>query len=367
MYMRVLNVGDGACSVFTKPWDQKHLIVDCGATPSGRGEESAQILSSALGTSSSAIEAVLITHFDADHWAGIKAFPSVWEEAPKEVTLYYPHLLPRRVGAVQAAHLLFQAARAGASITPVSEIIDEWRAKGVVVHPVTVSRGRKFTAAGAEWDVHWPPADVGSFRDVTRRGMESLEDEIDDLVRRHPSFREALYAVYEDWEAGVDRQQDVEVEFELQGDRALKPAADVIDGLGLDDESVLRLSHRLSKYTNLLSVVHSTSTVVNFGDCGGAGLNALLRLQRDATVTPRLAESYRVVLAPHHGTHRPGATTQSLFPGASHVLVSQNGAGHLATALRTPKTMAFKRLVGGALGSGSGIDIHEHGHLYLSV
>lgn len=358
-YMRVLNVGDGACAVFTEPWDKAHLIVDCGATSGGRGAASATVLSDALGRSSSVIKEVLITHFDADHWAGILSLPEAWTSTPMgTVTIRYPHLLPRKQGGTtQAAHLLFQSALVGASITPITDIISAWRAKNVTVVPRPVKRGDKFRAGGLDWDVHWPPVDTTAFSKATRDGFRALENRIEELASSDDRFKRAVRAVYDDWFA-AERVNEIGEPGDTTNNKD-NAAADAIRSLNLAETEIERIRARLSAYANMLSVVHSTENFINFGDCEKAGLNALLRLQKTEA---DLRSSYEIILAPHHGTQIPGTRTRSHFPRARRYLVSQNGPRHLATAACNPAIMSFKNTV-----AKYHIDIETHGHLYLRV
>ena len=357
MYIRVLNVGDGACTVFTLPWDKAHFVVDCGATSGGKGTASATILSDALGETSRVIENVMITHFDKDHWAGILAFPDHWMVAPhRPVTMRYPNLLPKRQGRVQAAHLLFQSALVGSSITPITSIINAWRRARVVVYPRAVKRGDAFTAVGRSWTVHWPPADSSPFTDNTRGSMKAIEDQIEKLAREFPEFGRGIDAVYEDWRTVEDRS-DRTNGAPLEGESDTS-AASAMRALDLDEDALTQVVENLSAYTNTLSIVHSTDTVINFGDCQTAGLSALLRLQKSRS--PDIKTSYNVVFAPHHGTRIPGVTFQKYFPHASEWMISQNGDQNLRRANRHPATILFK-----ATKSRQHVNIHEHGHLYI--
>jgi len=359
-YLQVLNVGDGACAVLTSPWEMAHFIVDCGATSGGRGAASARILSDVLGRSSIAIKDVLITHFDADHWAGILHLPNFWTSTPvSSVTVRYPHLLPREQGGrTQAAHLLFQSALVGGSITPITDIIRAWRAKSVTVVPLAVKRGDRFRAGGLDWEVHWPPADTTVFTTATRDGFKVLASRIDELARSDKSFEQAVDAVYDDWLA-AERIEDA-------GGQGYPPehleplAAEVIVGLNLNETELEDIRAKLSSYANMLSVVHSSESVINFGDCEGAGLNALLRLQ---PTDKDLKSGYDVILAPHHGTQIPGVRTRSQFPVARWCLVSQNGPKHLTTAAGDPDIVNFKN----TKSKKCHIDLHVHGHFCWRV
>ncbi|GAA1230160.1 hypothetical protein JOF42_000358 [Microbacterium phyllosphaerae] len=357
-YMRVLNVGDGACAVFTLPWEQSHFIVDCGATTRGKGVESARILSDALGESSRKVEAVLITHFDADHWAGILKFPTQWKAAPaRPVTMRYPHLLPKRQGGKQqAAHLLLQAALVGASVTPITDIINAWRTAGATVHASPVKRGDSFTAAGEDWDVHWPPANTSVFVKVTRDNMHELADRIDGLAEKSPAFASAIDSVYEDW-LTAERRSGLPDGTSSGSDVS---AASVVRTLGLDEDELKTITRKLSAYANMLSVVHSTDFVINFGDCELTGLNALLRLQRKDS---DLQSTYKVVFAPHHGTQIPRPSLQHAFPSARERLISQNGPQRLSKAQANVDVIAFKDMIT----LDKHINIHEHGHFYYPV
>lgn len=351
-------------------------MVDCGATSRGLGLQSAGMLSAALGRTAERIEAVLITHFDADHWAGIFAFPALNGFPPSEVNLYFPHLLPRSEGGeLQAAHLLFQAAQLNRSVTPIADIVDAWRAPGTKVRAIAVGRGSSFNAAGEDWDVHWPPLTSRVLSPEAQRDIAALEDEIRELAAANAPFREAIESVYEDWmaaaddndqmvrtvESGLRRETESNAGVSVRG----QSAKGVLAGLDLTPEERGWLSRRLSKFSNALSVVHSTAEVINFGDCWKAGLNALLGMQAFPGETLLLNSHYRIVLAPHHGTAAPGSKMASRFPKATKYLVSQNGLKHYARAQRELELRNFKALVSAPLARQ--IDLHHHGHLYASL
>ncbi|MFJ3473395.1 MBL fold metallo-hydrolase [Microbacterium maritypicum] len=367
MDLRVLNVGDGACAVLSSDTEYSALVVDCGATSRGRGEESAKVAAEAVGARGHAIDSVLITHFDADHWAGIAELPRALSFPPPRIKLYYPHLLPREPRKVQAAHLLFQSALVGGPVALISDIIHKWESAGVHVDPHPVWRGSTFAAAGADWTVHWPPRDLGDFENITVTNLRELVKKIDSVADRDDNFRRALDEVQHDWyrQSQIQDPEEEERFHERDSDIAEMPAATVLESVKQEvgSEEFVALADELRKYTNMLSVVHTSKTFANFGDCEKTGLNALLRAHRDGPL--RLEPVYDIILAPHHGTQIPGVRTSRYFPTAMRAIVNQNGESHCYKGLVDPEVQHFRvaRLGGRHTEI---VDIFLNGHFYAS-
>lgn len=348
--MHILNVGDAASSFYVEDLsgddDLDVLIADCGSGRKGTAAGAAEMLAGALNMDMCEVRNVVITHFDADHWKGLLELPDAWWVPPKEVTLRYPYLLPHDPGLIQVAHLALHRARGHEPVTAALDIIDRWEKAGVHVTPCPMKRGDVFAAAGKSWTVHWPPRDFSAFAPQTQRLMRDIAGEIRRAAEKTPVFREAIQRVQQEWFAqgdghdGADRLTGEPLTAQRPSDMpatveapAVPTAKDVIDALRKDmrQEQLNDFRGRVKKYNNALSVVFTTDTVANFGDCEGAGLTALLQSQRGHG--PRLAVAYDVILSPHHGTQIPVPSTLDLFPFASRALVCQNGHDHHITGL----------------------------------
>lgn len=340
MDLHVLDVGDGACSVLI---DASVMVVDCGSGRGGRAEHSAGVLGAALDEGSALIDTVVITHFDADHWKGLWALPEKWSQRPAEVTIYYPYLLPSDPGLVQASFLVTEAATAQTPVTAALDIINTWTAAGVRVHPRALARGDRFRGAGKEWTVHWPPRNVRPFTPKTQAVIEALAEEIRRVASENDVFADAIRRVQSAWfEQGDGNDGEERLGPDVADNRdmsdtmtesAAPTAGDVITSLQkqLGTRGWTDLRGRIRKYNNALSLVHTTDSMANFGDCEGAGLTALLSMQ--GLANPTFSIAYPVILAPHHGTQIPSLKVRRLFPFASVALVCQNGRTHYTTGL----------------------------------
>lgn len=344
MDVSVLNAGNGACTVFRDGSDV--MVADCGSSSRGRAVASAGMLHAELGADSEHISTVVVTHFDADHWKGLPEYPKQWAKAPSEITFYYPYLLPGDRGIVQMAYMILQAARADMPVTAALDIVTAWEGKDVTVIPEPLIRGRVFSAVGQQWTVHWPPHDWSGFQERTRTRMAEVANDIRRVAARDPWFDQALSQVQSRWWSLMDRSRaddrlpDAEQRvYECRG--ASLQGRDAVGRLraGMTTREWGDFAGTVRSFNNILSVVHATDSFANFGDCEGAGLNALLNAQGGSGA--QLAPDYRVILAPHHGTQAPGSTTMADFPDAVDALVSQNGQRHYTKGQRG-EAKAFK-------------------------
>jgi hypothetical protein len=333
MELIVVSVGDGACSTVQSAPNGAVMIVDCGTTGNG-GIPAAETLRTVLGRDARNIRTVVVTHFDSDHWSGLRDLARRWDvDVPTgPVEFRYPRFLPDAAGLVQKAHLVTQAIRIGGPVSAALDLTGAWERSGVKVVRRPSSRGMGFFGGGQAWAVHWPPADVAALHGRTRSAIDRLADRVAKIASDVPEFDEALGIVERVWSGdGVgDPQSELTAE-ELEA--ALQDA--------LPAKELSAVARRLAYFTNVLSIVHSNTKVANFGDCEGAGLAALLRLEDQ---NPKRRTSYPVVLAPHHGTSIPRPQVQALFPKACCALVSQNGKIRYQAGIGTGQ-QAFKRKI----------------------
>lgn len=321
------------------------MVADCGEGPSGNGQASAMKLSNAVRGSYARIETLVVTHFDADHWQGLKAYPGVAQSQgqlsslPRYIDIRVPRL-PRVVSRFPAAQLVLETTRE-LNTNPLSATLDlrgAWQCLGVNVRVHATRRGDNFHAAGENWRVHWPPKDTKVLPKATQKAIKKLNRDIDRLAERVPKFSEALDIAYgAGWsnESSGIYYSDEQHLTTLPSSLTVEQLAKSIEDYEVNNKSakVNNILKRLRYYNNAFSLVHDaihedgTGKFINFGDCQGPGLNSLLRLQCQPNGLS-LASSYERLLAPHHGTISPAKRIAQHFPQATASVVAQNGAKH---------------------------------------
>lgn len=331
MLFTVVAVGDGACSV-VHDWPRSDIMIaDCG-TAGNAGVSASEALATELDWYSVFISTVVVTHFDADHWRGLRDLPKYWVHRPiGEVKFRYPALLPGDAGHIQKAHLAFQAARLSGPIFGALDFIGEWERDGVAVRREPSSRGDSFTGGGTVWKIHWPPLGDQYFDKGAQLRMRRLGSEVRRLAEKVPQFAIALDAVQHTWFNDNDGplRNDPALQ-EVTGEQLFEAIRDE-----LGNEKADAFTKSLRKFTNELSMVHSSELIANFGDCEKGGLKALFRTER---TNATLAASYPIILAPHHGTATTDRTVQDQFPRALFALVSQNGKTRYQQGLKVAQT-----------------------------
>ncbi|WP_241680825.1 MBL fold metallo-hydrolase [Pseudactinotalea suaedae] len=196
--LSVLNVGDGACSVIADN-EGEHLVLDCGSWRSG-GALQAQILAYSLGRRLSKVTTLVVSHFDADHWKGLRALPTVAQRAhlPKQIAIRYPGL--SRVGReTTAAFMALRMVDDGVSLRA-QDLIGAWRPVAEVdAQPMFA--GEQLELGDQTFDVVWPPRILpDSWSRAARRTLEELSALAEDL----PELKRALNEAYEDaWSGAV--------------------------------------------------------------------------------------------------------------------------------------------------------------------
>lgn len=330
LQLRVVNVGDGACSVLSSG-PRRHpgdvAVIDCGvrqASPKAAGERLAAIVA---GANPMLFSSVVVSHFDVDHWWGFRYFandPRLRARVPG-LALYYPAMpiavaagvvaflskLPYGVGAVDLRQALLGLVKRGS------------------VTSTPLVRGDTVNLAGDTFDVLWPPAILQEqdhpFLARAVSGVRELANEVPDLQRDLEFVEHSMGEIYREVNPGTGTDS-------WPG----PPTVDMSD-LGEPDDLQVRndeptfvgipahLKHRFEKVyadirkaNNDLSLVLASRSgfLVCYGDLGGAGLRqAALDLA---------GRTFHVSLAPHHGTHKmPERMPWSLY------CVAQAGRFHL--------------------------------------
>lgn len=335
MNIDVVNVGDGACAIYRA--ENETMIVDCGSKTDLDGVRSSALLEAALGTKGIAPTTIVVSHFDLDHWMGLKAFATRQKlaAATMPVALYYPRF-PKEARDAQKLYAAYVALQTANPVSNASSLKDAWDSYAPKVNAESLYQGLHFNALGRRWNVLWPPPSLPlSVSKVFARAIEKGRA----LAQEYPALgREFERAFGHEWEIldeGDDdvwdlhsfgEKMDVEMDLDLdsnspdeQGDEE-----DAFDFEGADPVLKKRLKENradLQSLNNAMSLVIADEhgMVLTMGDVEKWGLGRLLN-------SGELAAGYSVIFAPHHGTQSPPVRAPK-FPKAELVVV-QNGEDH---------------------------------------
>lgn len=345
--IHVVEVGDGACSVL-RPWPNHGLspatVVDCGVWRAGaRG--AADKLLTALDGDLSAVESFVVSHFDWDHWGGLRNlrhFPEA-RGTLGSATLYYP-FMPARIAAALYA-FMGPHAGTGSAALDLRDALQPLLRRGDNLRLQPLHSGqRAVSLAGESFDVLWPPPFID--REFSRRldgAVKAVEDLATDLQDAgYPILKRnldeanqggaglqgefdadgpkvdlrlapVLQVEKDDW---PDAEQRLDLPLEELDARArdrprLEHEDDFEDADDPDLHAALealpdrfadryrRVLRRIRAANNDLSLVLSSRSgkLVCFGDISGPALRHVLTL-------PGLkGRHFEVMLLPHHGTH----------------------------------------------------------------
>lgn len=190
MWVDVVNVGDGACTVLRN--GQESMVMDCGSWRERDGKLPGKLLRAALGAVASLPETIIVTHFDQDHWKGLEAFVSDSQQEPrKRIDLIYPRF-PDLAKPVKAAHLAYQFLTLA---TPERSAFDLFTALESKASPVRNAgfAGQKFSAVGTVWEILWPPRELPI--SVSKVFADAATD-TEWLASQYPPLRKALDWAY---------------------------------------------------------------------------------------------------------------------------------------------------------------------------
>ncbi len=343
----MVDVGDGACSVLRcgchAPCDHGVAVIDCGNWL-GSSSSAARQLASALGGDLARLRQIVVSHFDWDHWGGLRELAPAFGQArsghPRaSVDLFYP-AVPESAVQLPAETLAVVATVSGTGVRAM-ELATAWGAFADVQR-IPLSLGSSFGLVGHRFTALWPPnrlpVRLGGWIGDSLQELEQLANELAEAGS--PALRTNLNEAYpttfpparpessdrrepvRDMDYGRDEKPgDIGAEdlvIEEEG-IASGHVLDDVDTTRIPDEFAQRfrnLARRLGRANNLLSlVIHdSNREMIAFGDVQGWALRECLR------GTHRF---YHLILAPHHGTERlpPG------FP-LGGLCVSQSGPRH---------------------------------------
>ncbi|MDF9277949.1 MBL fold metallo-hydrolase [Arthrobacter sp. EH-1B-1] len=330
MRINVVNVGDGACTVLRH--QSETMVMDCGSWHSSDGKDPAMLLRATLGAVASMPSTVVVTHFDLDHWLGLKAFADASPSGSEHVRLIHPRL-PSLVRPVQASLLAYQTLHFTAPERSSLDLFQAWESKSAVLSRTSACAGNIFTAVGTRWKVLWPPRELEA---RVSNAFARVAKEAEDLAKEYEPLRRALdwannspFFMDDDEEQAndlldefnpvVDEDVALPGDYDLFDSYAVDGFADAPDGLR---ERLQKNRRDVQRINNELSLVVEEvhGRFLNLGDIQKWGLNELIRRRA-------MQECYDTILAPHHGTQAPGVRTASDFPW-SRLVIAQNGAGH---------------------------------------
>lgn len=287
------------------------------------------LLRATLGAVAPIPSTVVVTHFDLDHWMGLKAFADASPSGSESVQLVQPRF-PSRARPVQAALLAYQTLHLTAPERSALDLVQAWENKSADLRRLSAFEGERFYAVGTEWNVLWPPrsleARVSRVFERVAKESEELAGEYAPLGRALTWANESRFfpeedRVYEELPNLEGYEEEIPVPDEFQmldsyGDgNFIDAPAELRDRLRKNRADVQRLNNELS-----LVVEEVHGRFLSLGDIQGWGINELIR--RDI-----MQDCYDTILAPHHGTQVPGVRTLPHFPW-SRLVVAQNGPSH---------------------------------------
>lgn len=286
------------------------------------------LLRATLGAVAPIPSTVVVTHFDLDHWMGLKAFADASPSGSERVELIQPRF-PSLARPVQAALLAYQTLHLTAPERSALDLVRAWENKSAGLRRLSASAGDQFYAVGTQWKVLWPPrrleARVSKIFERVAKESEDLAEEYEPLGRALAWANESRFFPEEEVGGESPILEDYDEEVPLPDDLEL------LDTYGVDDfiDAPPELRERLRKnrgdvqgLNNELSLVVKEvhGRFLSLGDIQGWGINELIR--RDV-----MQKCYDMILAPHHGTQAPGVRTLPDFPW-SRLVVAQNGPSH---------------------------------------
>lgn len=377
--LHVVPVGDGACSVWRR-WPERGLgpatVIDCGVWRAG-ARTAADMLLTALDGDLSGVESFVVSHFDWDHWGGLRNlehFPAALGTLDS-ATLYYPAMPARVVAALYS--FMGPLNGSGSAALDLRNSFQPLLRSGESLTLQPLHSGHRWIwLAGAKFRVLWPPpvidaafsrrldgavkavedladdlhdagypilkqnldtASAGALalqREVVDEGGPEVDPALDPLLRAHDAADDAADDVEEDWREVEQGPNDFMEELDAETlDGPRRQHED--DGSAPDDpdfyaalealpggfaETYRRVLRRIRAANNDLSLVLASERgkLVAFGDISGPALRQVL-------TSPGLkGKHFDVMLLPHHGTH----PLPSGMP-AARWCVAQGGVHHV--------------------------------------
>ena len=340
-----LAVGDGACSVVA-PWPLDTPgsvgIIDCGVRRA-KSSDAADMLLQELDHDLSQVDAVVVSHFDWDHWGGLKHLASRKRGDPDlgSVPLYYP-TMPLRLQVTVMA-FLGPMRGSGVAALDLKAALAPLQAPGHAVKLTPCHIGGPDIVVGGElFEVIWPPQVLPPAMgkslaeaveeaatlaaDLAKAGYPQLQERIDDVYAATSGLAAVTEQIPRPASSALDHLE-AHLDEDFEEDHKIFAG----DGVDSDDsfqmrglppewrDTYRRVLNKVRAANNNLSLVLASrsSALVAFGDLGGPPLRHVGALLKH--------RSFRVMLAPHHGTY----ALPNDMPSAKWC-VAQNGKDHVA-------------------------------------
>lgn len=346
--VNVLHVGDGACTVL-RPWAENRpgpvVILDCGVRR-GSPRGAAQTLLGWLEGTLSQAQAVVVSHFDWDHWGGLANLATLANHPVDlpAIPLYYP-AMPRQVPAAFMA-MMGPLSGTGSAVLDLQLALGKVSANSTLpaLRPLN-NRSAPVLLAGERFHALWPPSQISpnELRGINTAvtAVTSLADDL--AAAGHGELKERLARANR---AALELPGRLDMDSQGKGRLAVASRQgrenDDVPDLNADDwvpdaarsmldtiptqwhERYKRTLTKIRAANNNLSLVLAAESgrLIAFGDIGGVALTTVLR-NHSAPVHGTLPDRYDVLLAPHHGTH----TYPTGMPTANWC-VAQGGADH---------------------------------------
>lgn len=317
MILRVLDVGDGACSIIQC---ENHIhnvtVIDCGSD--NRGPELAsQRLLEAVGHRPETIDTIVITHFDTDHYMGLLRLAQWMKERSRSfhrlrlVAPRPPQIEPDFV----VQYLAFMTYHTGIRNLDVGLALMDVTEPGEFYYQ-PVDRGTTFHTSHWQFEVHWPPQNLPNrVAGEVRTAMRLFEGFSQKLRAREITTLDTNLKVTREgigvWPHNGSRDTDTSVTegsaddeiIEIDGDDEEEASEDLrIDNLELPDDlqdDYKKVWDAFRRANNDMSLIFDDSDHEAFIDFGDAGTSVLRWLGRYGNI----GSHYTAMLAPHHGTH----------------------------------------------------------------
>lgn len=376
MQISVLDVADGACSVL-RPSRSRYpgelTVIDCGST--GISARTAMLrLLDEINFRPWEITTIVVTHFDADHYEGFLCLAEYMKcegmQFPK-LNLIAPRL-PDAAGDYLLSYMALITTMSGLRSLDLVKALRDVTVKNQFSYTPVVRGGPDFSAAYSKFSVHWPPykmpnrvagevqtamdrfkeladelkarnlPDLDNNLKAAREGLwantrliRSDSEQIDEGIREDELSEEVQQVEEAKTEGSTEQIDDGKVDDELSKDdqkvEEMQAEADTDEDEENDNfqfssdvniptdlqEKFKKAKLAFNKANNNMSIVfddrHSRHLVV-FGDAGPRVVNWISQRKE-------LANTYEVMLAPHHGTH----CLPPAFATNAWICISQNG------------------------------------------
>jgi hypothetical protein len=312
----VLNVGDGACSVVRERFGEddsrnRTAIIDCGGNSAGEG---ALTLACNLShTDWRALSELVVTHFDADHWIGLRRLAQnappgsgVWPELP----IYFP-AVPFQVNGRLVASVVALITATGPFGVQAMDLQAAWSSLGPI-KLVPLAKGDLFQLAGRFHEVVWPPQRLDERATERLNGLvQRIESEADRLANAgYPQLKRSIRETYRNGPYNWHSGEIIVADMDFWPPELGAPEEEEPEGLGPDGTPIPAIPREWARRDDFRKLVKAARRAQNdlslvFHDPERASLlvfgDAPYRVV-DKVSGELNSHRYQVALAPHHGS-----------------------------------------------------------------